>query len=37
VMGFTAISEHALREGVSRLRRAWSDPLSKGTKQGDRG
>lgn len=37
VMGFTAISEHALREGVSRLRRAWSYPLSKGTKQGDRG
>src|SRR5580765_2284299 len=35
VMGFTAITERALREGVSRLQRAWS-PRAKGTKRGDR-
>jgi GntR family transcriptional regulator / MocR family aminotransferase len=29
VMGFTAVTERALREGVSRLRRAWSHPRSK--------
>jgi GntR family transcriptional regulator/MocR family aminotransferase len=36
VMGFTAITERALREGVSRLQRAWS-PRAKGTKRGDQG
>jgi DNA-binding transcriptional MocR family regulator len=36
VMGFTAVTERALREGVSRLQRAWS-PRAKGAKRGDRG
>jgi GntR family transcriptional regulator/MocR family aminotransferase len=36
VLGFTAVTERALREGVSRLRRAWS-PRTKGATRGDRG
>jgi len=36
VMGFTAVTERALREGVSRLQRAWSR-RAKGAKRGDRG
>ena len=36
VMGFTAITERALREGVARLQRAWS-PRAKVAKRGDRG
>jgi len=34
VMGFTAITERALREGVSRLQRAWS-PRAKGAKRAE--
>ena len=34
VMGFTAVTERALREGVSRLQRAWS-PRAKGARRGD--
>jgi DNA-binding transcriptional MocR family regulator len=35
VMGFTAVTERALREGVSRLQRAWSHPRSKGSLGGE--